>query len=118
MGVSGGRRAKSGAAGGGRSMEQRTCRAEQGRRAGGAAGNGGQRLHVRWRSRGEPFFWLRLRRWAPESAFPGASPVEPVAYTPFGRASRGAGFGAGFEAVPKGLEVRGGQVSFACGVLS
>ena len=43
---------------------------------------------------GATFSWLRLRRWAPESEFSGAPPMEPPPGTPFGRASPGAALGA------------------------
>jgi len=37
--------------------------------------------------------------------FSGASPIEPLWSIPYARALRGAGFGAGFEVLPKGLLV-------------
>jgi hypothetical protein len=48
-------------------------------------------------------FWLRQGRKALESGISGAPEPESRSSTPFGRASRGAGVGATFGALPKGL---------------
>jgi hypothetical protein len=53
------------------------------------------------KSGGATVFWLRQGQSAPLSGFFGASPPEPVSILPFGRASAGAGGGAGAEAPPK-----------------
>jgi hypothetical protein len=49
--------------------------------------------------------WLRHLHSAPESTKFGAPSTEPWRSTPFGRAPRGAGAGAGapFGALPKGI---------------